>query len=126
MLGERGTLDSHTPHQDLARPLPCGPGALSLLQFTKTAALTLAGGGRMVPWHKASCRMLVGQQTGFSAFRALGVFGAQKDRRTNAMRRDFSSFYLLLPLPVQLNNLCSRLRCNYYHMKANYPNFEHP
>ncbi|KAJ1092085.1 hypothetical protein NDU88_005199 [Pleurodeles waltl] len=59
MLGERGTRDSHKPHQDLAGPLPCGPGAHSLLQFTKTAALTLDGGKWMDPWPKASCRMLV-------------------------------------------------------------------
>ncbi|KAJ1153617.1 hypothetical protein NDU88_006376 [Pleurodeles waltl] len=58
MLSERGTQDSHKPHPDVARPLPCGPGALSLLQFTKTAALTLAGGRWMDPWPKASCRML--------------------------------------------------------------------
>ncbi|KAJ1164908.1 hypothetical protein NDU88_005340 [Pleurodeles waltl] len=61
MLGERGTRDSHKPHLDLAELLPCGPGALSLLQFTKTAALTLAGGRWMDPWPKASCRMLVGK-----------------------------------------------------------------
>ncbi|KAJ1216600.1 hypothetical protein NDU88_004201 [Pleurodeles waltl] len=62
MLGERGTRDSHKPHPDLVGPLPCGPGALSLLQFTKTAALTLAGGRWMDPWPKASCRMLVGRK----------------------------------------------------------------
>ncbi|KAJ1179386.1 hypothetical protein NDU88_004620 [Pleurodeles waltl] len=45
MLGERVTRVSHRPHPDLAGPLPCGPGALSLLQFSKTAALTLAGDG---------------------------------------------------------------------------------
>ncbi|KAJ1110441.1 hypothetical protein NDU88_007792 [Pleurodeles waltl] len=61
MLGERGTWDSHKPYPDLAGPLLCGPGALSLLQFTKTAELTLAGGRWMDPWHKASCRMLVGK-----------------------------------------------------------------
>ncbi|KAJ1119985.1 hypothetical protein NDU88_008168 [Pleurodeles waltl] len=61
MLGERGTGDSHKPHPDLAGPLPCGPGVHSLLQFTKTAALTLAGGKSMDPWPKASCRMLVGK-----------------------------------------------------------------
>ncbi|KAJ1141728.1 hypothetical protein NDU88_008056 [Pleurodeles waltl] len=58
MLGERGTWDSHKPHPDLAGPLLCGPGAHSLLQFTKTAALTLAGGKWMDPWPKASCQML--------------------------------------------------------------------
>ncbi|KAJ1203215.1 hypothetical protein NDU88_007008 [Pleurodeles waltl] len=60
MLGEWGTQDSHKPHPDLAGPLPCGPGALSLLQFTKTATLTLAGGRWMDPWPKASCQMLAG------------------------------------------------------------------
>ncbi|KAJ1140438.1 hypothetical protein NDU88_006790 [Pleurodeles waltl] len=60
MLGERGTRDSHKPHPDLAKPLPCGPGAFSLLQFTKTAALTLAGRRWMDPRPKVSCRMLVG------------------------------------------------------------------
>ncbi|KAJ1130426.1 hypothetical protein NDU88_008779 [Pleurodeles waltl] len=58
MLGERGTRDSHKPHPDLAGPLPCGPSAHSLLQFTKTAVLTQAGGKWMDPWPKASCRML--------------------------------------------------------------------
>ncbi|KAJ1219038.1 hypothetical protein NDU88_006609 [Pleurodeles waltl] len=60
MLGERGTRDSHKQHPDLAGSLPCGPSAHFLLQFTKTAALTLAGGKWMDPWPKASCRMLVG------------------------------------------------------------------
>ncbi|KAJ1172579.1 hypothetical protein NDU88_004424 [Pleurodeles waltl] len=50
MLGERGTRDTHKPH--LAGPLPCGRGALSLLQFTKTAALSLAGGRWMDPGPK--------------------------------------------------------------------------
>ncbi|KAJ1117678.1 hypothetical protein NDU88_005875 [Pleurodeles waltl] len=58
MLGERGTQDAHKPHPDLAGPLPCDPSALSLLQFSKTVVLTLAGKSWMGPKHKASCRML--------------------------------------------------------------------
>ncbi|KAJ1110156.1 hypothetical protein NDU88_007511 [Pleurodeles waltl] len=59
MISEQGTRDSHKPHPDLAGPLPCGPSVLSLLQFTKTAVLTLAGERWMDPWPKASCQMLV-------------------------------------------------------------------
>ncbi|KAJ1156773.1 hypothetical protein NDU88_009490 [Pleurodeles waltl] len=86
MLSERGTRDSHKPHPDLAGLLPCGPSALSLLQFTKTAALTLAGERWMDPWPEASCRMLVAR-----SMRRKEVRGEYERNKASEAYCDFAS-----------------------------------
>ncbi|KAJ1200179.1 hypothetical protein NDU88_004006 [Pleurodeles waltl] len=43
-MGEPSTEDAHRPHPELARPLPCGPGALTLQLLSNKAALTLTVG----------------------------------------------------------------------------------